>query len=120
MSMPPTSSPGAASTSPASRCRRLSCSGRCRKPRPGKSRNSCCASALASCRKREEPLMDFALPSDVEALRRRVATFVHERIVPLETERANYDEHENIALDVLRRMRDEVKAAGLWSPQLPK
>jgi len=45
---------------------------------------------------------------------------VRERIVPLEGDRANYDEHENIALEVLRRMRDEVKAAGLWAPQLPK
>src|SRR4030095_15271639 len=63
--------------------------------------------------------MDFALPADVEELRGRVATFVRERIVPLEADRANYDEHENIALDVLQRMRDEVKAAGLWSPQMP-
>jgi len=64
--------------------------------------------------------MDFALPADVEDLRSRVATFVRERIVPLEADRASYDEHENIALDVLQRTRDEVKAAGLWSPQVPK
>ena len=63
--------------------------------------------------------MDFALPPGVEDLRRRVAAFVRERIVPLEADRANYDEHENISLAVLRRMRDEVKAAGLWAPQLP-
>jgi len=64
--------------------------------------------------------MDFALPADVEDLRSRVATFVRKRIVPLEADRASYDEHENIALDVLQRTRDEVKAAGLWSPQVPK
>jgi acyl-CoA dehydrogenase len=64
--------------------------------------------------------VDFALPSDVEALRRRVAALVAERIVPLEADRANYDEHENIAVDVLQRMRDDVKAAGLWAPQSPK
>jgi acyl-CoA dehydrogenase len=64
--------------------------------------------------------MDFTLPSDVEALRARVATFVRERILPLEADRANYDEHENIAPEVLRRVQGEVKAAGLWSPQVPR
>jgi acyl-CoA dehydrogenase len=58
--------------------------------------------------------MDFALAPDVEDLRRRIKVFVRERIMPLETSRANYDEHENISLDVLQRMRDEVRAAGLW------
>ena len=64
--------------------------------------------------------MDFKLPTEVEALRVRVAAFVRDRIVPLEADRANYDEHENIRVDVLDRMRAEVKAAGLWAPQVPK
>jgi hypothetical protein len=41
--------------------------------------------------------VDFALPSDVEDLRRRVASFVREGILPLEADRANYDEHEKRA-----------------------
>jgi acyl-CoA dehydrogenase len=64
--------------------------------------------------------MNFSLPPDVEALRTRVAQFVHDRILPLEADRANYDEHENIALPVLDRVRSEVKAAGMWAPQLPR
>jgi len=64
--------------------------------------------------------MDFKLPTEVEALRVRVAAFVRDRIVPLEADRANYDEHENVRVDVLDRMRAEVKAAGLWAPQVPK
>jgi acyl-CoA dehydrogenase len=64
--------------------------------------------------------MDFKLPPEVEALRVRVAAFVRDRVVPLEADRANYDEHENIRVDVLDRMRAEVKAAGLWAPQVPK
>ncbi|MFO1324788.1 MAG: acyl-CoA dehydrogenase family protein [Burkholderiales bacterium] len=64
--------------------------------------------------------MDFSLPADVEELRVRVAAFVRERIVPLESDRANYDEHENLAPDPLARMRREVKAAGLWAPQIPR
>ena len=41
--------------------------------------------------------MDFKLPTEVEALRVRVAAFVRDRIVPLEADRANYDAHENVA-----------------------
>jgi acyl-CoA dehydrogenase len=64
--------------------------------------------------------MDFKLPPEVEALRVRVAAFVRDRIVSLEADRANYDEHENIRADVLDRLRAEVKAAGLWAPQVPQ
>jgi acyl-CoA dehydrogenase len=64
--------------------------------------------------------MDFALPADVEALRARTAAFVRERILPLEADAASYDTHENIALPVLERVRADVKAAGLWAPQVPR
>ncbi|HEY2113145.1 MAG TPA: acyl-CoA dehydrogenase family protein, partial [Dongiaceae bacterium] len=64
--------------------------------------------------------MDFALPPETEALRRRIADFVAAEIMPLETDRANYDEHENIALPVLEALRAKVKAAGLWAPQMPR
>lgn len=64
--------------------------------------------------------MDFSLPADVESLRDRIAAFVGERIVPLEAERANFDDHENLRLDILDRIRAEVKDAGLWAPNLPR
>lgn len=64
--------------------------------------------------------MDFSLPPDIEALREKVAHFTRERILPLEADPANYDEHENIAPAVLARMQAEVKAAGLWAPQIPR
>jgi acyl-CoA dehydrogenase len=63
--------------------------------------------------------MDFALPPETEALRRRIADFVAAEIMPLEADGANYDEHENIALPVLEALRAKVKAAGLWAPQMP-
>ncbi|MDB6092175.1 MAG: acyl-CoA dehydrogenase [Gammaproteobacteria bacterium] len=62
--------------------------------------------------------MDFTLPAVIDALRRRVREFVIGRIQPLEADRANYDDHENIRLEVLARVRQDVKAAGLWAPQL--
>src|SRR6516164_8645183 len=64
--------------------------------------------------------MDFALPPETEALRRRIADFVAGEIMPLEADPASYDEHENIAMPVLERLRGKVKAAGLWAPQMPR
>src|SRR4030095_6515887 len=64
--------------------------------------------------------IDFSLTPDVEALRARIARLVRARIIPLEADRANYDEHENIALPVLERIRAEVKAQGMWAPQVPR
>jgi acyl-CoA dehydrogenase len=64
--------------------------------------------------------MDFSLPPEIEALRERVREFVTRRIIPLESDPANYNEHENIAHPVLARVRAEVKAAGLWAPQIAR
>ena len=64
--------------------------------------------------------MDFALPPETEALRRRIADFVAAEIMPLEADPASYDEHENIAMPVLERLRAKVKAVGLWAPQMPR
>jgi acyl-CoA dehydrogenase len=64
--------------------------------------------------------MDFALPPETEALRRRIADFVAAEIMPLEADPASYDEHENIAIPVLERLRAKAKAASLWAPQMPR
>ena len=64
--------------------------------------------------------MDFSLPPEIESYRLRVRAFVAENIRPLESDPANFDDHENIDQEVLGRVRQEVKAAGLWAPQMPK
>jgi acyl-CoA dehydrogenase len=64
--------------------------------------------------------MDFALTDADESFRARTTAFVRERIIPLESDRANFDEHENLRIDVLERLRAEVKAAGLWAPNVPR
>ena len=56
----------------------------------------------------------------IEEVRRRIRRFVDERLIPLEADRANYDEHENIAPHVLTEMRRAAKAEGLWALQMPK
>lgn len=64
--------------------------------------------------------MDFTLPPEIESLRRKVRAFVEEHVMPLEADRANYDAHENIRLDVLKPLREKAKAEGLWAPQMPE
>jgi acyl-CoA dehydrogenase len=63
--------------------------------------------------------MDFTLPPEIEDIRLRTRTFVEEHVLPLEADRGNYDDHENIRLDLLERLREKAKAAGLWAPQAP-
>ncbi len=63
--------------------------------------------------------MDFSLSPEVEALRARIRRFVDERLIPLEADRANFDEHENIAPAILARLRGEAKAEGIWALQMP-
>src|SRR5689334_679439 len=64
--------------------------------------------------------MDFTLPSEIEDVRLRTREFVEQHVMPLEGDAANYDDHENIRLDVLRDLQAKARAEGLWSPQAPK
>ena len=64
--------------------------------------------------------MDFSLPSEIEDYRIRVRDFVAEHILPLEGDPANADDHENIRVDVLDRVREKAKSAGLWALQMPR
>ncbi|MCX7933469.1 MAG: acyl-CoA dehydrogenase family protein [Rhodovarius sp.] len=61
--------------------------------------------------------MDFSLPPEIEAFRRRIRAFVEDRLIPLEADRASYDAHENIAPPLLAQLRAEAKAEGLWALQ---
>lgn len=64
--------------------------------------------------------MDFTISPRIEDYRARIARFVADEILPLEDDRANYDPHENIRLDVLADLRAKAKAEGLWCLQLKK
>ncbi len=64
--------------------------------------------------------MNFILSPEVEALRRKIRSFVNDEIVPLESDPAAYDDHENIDLGHLAELREKAKAEGLWALQMPK
>lgn len=64
--------------------------------------------------------MDFRISPDLEKLRLRVRDFIAEEVLPLEANKDNYNEFQNIRLSLLKPMRDKAKAEGLWAPQMPK
>jgi acyl-CoA dehydrogenase len=64
--------------------------------------------------------MDFTLPPEIDALRLKVREFIAEEVMPLEADRNNYNEYDNIKLSVLGEMRARARAAGIWAPQMPK
>jgi len=64
--------------------------------------------------------MDFTLSPEIEDYRRRIRAFVETEILPVEADRANWDEHENITEAALAPLRAKAKAAGLWAVQMPR
>jgi acyl-CoA dehydrogenase len=64
--------------------------------------------------------MDFTLSPEVEDIRLRVRDFVGKEVLPLETDPANFADHENIPHERLAPVRAKAKKAGLWAPQVPK
>jgi acyl-CoA dehydrogenase len=64
--------------------------------------------------------MDFSLAQDIDALREKTRAFIAAEALPLEADRAIYDDFENIRLDALDTLREKAKALGLWAPQMPK
>ena len=64
--------------------------------------------------------MDYSLSPEIEDYRRRIKTFVDERVIPLEKDPASYDEYEYIREAVLEPLRAEAKAQGLWALGMPK
>ncbi len=64
--------------------------------------------------------MDFRLSPEIDTLRLKVRDFVDTEIIPLESDPAAYDDHENIAHGPLESLRAKARKAGLWAPQMPR
>ncbi len=65
-------------------------------------------------------MVDFSLSPEIRDLQVRIRAFVAERILPLEADPASFDAYENIAPDLLEKLRGEAKSQGLWALQMPK
>jgi acyl-CoA dehydrogenase len=64
--------------------------------------------------------MDFEISPEHRSLMVKVDGFVQDRLIPIEQDPKSFDEHENVREDLLQTLRAEVKAMGLFSPQMPK
>lgn len=64
--------------------------------------------------------MDFTITPEIDDMRRRISRFVEDEILPIEADRANWDEHDNIARSALEPLRQKAKTQGLWAVQMPK
>ncbi len=64
--------------------------------------------------------MDFTLSPETDDFRKRIRAFVEKNILPLESDPATYDGHENIRDDLLEGLRDKARAEGLWALAMPK
>lgn len=64
--------------------------------------------------------MDFNLSPEIRDYQARYRAFVRDELLPLERDPESWDEHENIRLPLLERLRAKARAAGLWAPQMPK
>ncbi|MGE4657465.1 MAG: acyl-CoA dehydrogenase family protein [Gammaproteobacteria bacterium] len=64
--------------------------------------------------------MDFTLSPQVQRYCEQVRVFVEQHIIPLERDSDNYDQYENLNLELVKVLQDRAKSEGLWSPQMPK
>ena len=62
--------------------------------------------------------MDFTISPELEALRLKVRAFVDEHVLPVENDRSNWNEYDNIKLSERDKLREKAKAAGIWAPQM--
>ncbi|MCH7936098.1 MAG: acyl-CoA dehydrogenase family protein [Proteobacteria bacterium] len=63
--------------------------------------------------------MDFTLSPETEDIRKRIRAFVEDHLLALEADPGSFDEHENINLDLLGKMRQKAKSEGLWALAMP-
>jgi alkylation response protein AidB-like acyl-CoA dehydrogenase len=60
-------------------------------------------------------VIDFEVPPELEDVRKRVAAFVHDEVLPVEAKLADGEDYESL----LPELRTKARQAGLWTPHLP-
>lgn len=64
--------------------------------------------------------MDFTISPELDKLRLRVRDFIAAEVLPLEGNKDNYNEFQNIRLSLLKPLREKARKEGLWAPQMPR
>ena len=64
--------------------------------------------------------MDFTISPELDQLRLRVRDFIAGEVLPLEDDKDNYNEFQNIRLSLLKPLREKARKEGLWAPQMPR
>lgn len=62
-------------------------------------------------------MIDFSIPPELETTRTRVSAFMDEHVYPNESKMI---EDEGLPVDLEAELQKEVKARGLWAPNLPR
>lgn len=62
-------------------------------------------------------MIDFSIPPELETTRTRVSAFMEEHVYPNESKMI---EDEGLPVDLEAKLQKEVKARGLWAPNLPR
>jgi alkylation response protein AidB-like acyl-CoA dehydrogenase len=62
-------------------------------------------------------MIDFSIPPELETTRTRVSAFMEEHVYPNESKMI---EDEGLPVDLEAELQKEVKARGLWAPNLPR
>ncbi len=61
--------------------------------------------------------MDFELSPELQALRNQVRAFIDRAVIPLEP---HENEEDGLPAELLTRVRQQARDAGVWAPQLPR
>lgn len=64
--------------------------------------------------------MDFHLDAETEMIRQKIAAFINDEVIPLESDPDSYDAHENISEVKLAELRQKAQSQGLWNFQVAK
>ena len=64
--------------------------------------------------------MDYAISGQVRELCDKAASFVNDQVIPLEADRSNFNEYENLKLAVRDQIRAKAREIGIWAPQISK
>jgi alkylation response protein AidB-like acyl-CoA dehydrogenase len=62
-------------------------------------------------------MIDFSIPPEIEAIRRKITAFMEEHVYPNEDK---FVEEQGLPAELERQLQQKAKEQGLWAPHMPK